>query len=140
MDKYDIKEKEIIKQCKKQRMKYRLLGSTILISSCIICLILVITCNMWYLLIGLAIITSIVPGIIKSKINSLYHYENNQIENLQRMKLEEEMNSSNNIPEYIGSVKKFSQIGLQTPGCRLSSSHRYIIRLCFTMSNMIYFL
>ena len=82
-------------------MKYRLSGSAILISSCIICLILVIKFNMWYLLIGLAIITSIVSRIIKSKINSLYHYENNQIENIQRMKLEEEMNSSNNIPEYI---------------------------------------
>lgn len=91
MDKYEIKAKEIENYCKKKRLKYKLIGSSLILITASIILVLLLITNQWYFFIALAIVPTTIGNFAKSRINGLNYYEKRQLDDLRRLKLEEEM-------------------------------------------------
>lgn len=93
MNKYDQKAKEIISYCKKRRMKYRLIGLSLILGSAAVLLTLAFAIPTYSLVFSLALLIApkIESDIIVGKISDIDAYQNERIDLIESLQTVEEL-------------------------------------------------
>ena len=91
--KYEQKAKETIKFCRKKKVKYRLIGVSVILITVITALVTLEIFKDYklYILLAMLVIPSIEAEITVSKVRAITRYERQQIELIENMKTIEEL-------------------------------------------------